>query len=88
MNINEELIVERFQKVAEVFARVFVKALNVMRDFIKAKWETIKEYVMSYEPMYKKPVHPAFKARTMSRYTIRSQMMVRKPMFIRGRTIC
>ena len=88
MNINEELIVEGFKKVAEVFARAFVNAVNTLCDFIKDKWKAIKEYVMSYEPVYKKPIHPASKARVMSRHTFRSQVMDRKPMFIRARTTC
>ena len=84
MQIDEELIVERFQKAAEVFA----KAFNAMRDFINSKWETINEYVMNYESMYKKPIHQASKARVISRHSIGSQVMDCKPRFIRARTTC
>ena len=88
MNINEELIVERFKKAAEVFANAFVRAFNAVLNFLKDKWKAIKEYVMNYEPVYKKPIHPASKARAMSRHTIRSQVLDRKPMYIRARTTC
>ena len=88
MHIDEELIVERFQKAAEVFARAFVKAFNAVMDFIKDKWKVIKEYVMDHEPVYKKPIHPAAKVIANSRHVVCSQVMDRKPMFIRARTTC
>ena len=88
MNINEEFIVERFKKAAEVFAKALVKAFNGVLNFLKDKWEAVKEFARNYKPVYKKPIHPASKVRAMSRHTIRSQVMDRKPMFIRARTTC
>ena len=84
MNINEELIVERFRKLAEAYKQ----ALKSVWNFLKDNWEAVKELVRNYKPVYKKPIHPASKARAMSRYTIRSQVMNRKPKFIRARTTC
>ena len=84
MENDKELIVERFRKLAEAYTQ----ALKSIWNFLKDKWETVKEFVRNYKPVYKKPAHPASKARAMSRHTIRSQVMDRKPMFIRARTTC
>ena len=79
MQIDYEKIALALKKMTEAFRHIV--------DSFKQKWEAIKEFFSSYQPRYKEPIHPAVKGK-VTKQSIHSQVMRRKPRIMRARTSC
>ncbi|WP_191556600.1 hypothetical protein [Metabacillus idriensis] len=68
--------------------RKIYDAFKNLMNFIKRKWEAIKEFMDNHEPVYIQPEHPASKMKLNLKQLMNPQVIMRKPKFIRARTSC
>ncbi|MFJ5625434.1 hypothetical protein ACIQD3_22655 [Peribacillus loiseleuriae] len=68
----------------EVIAALMIVSFVDLED----EWQVIETLINNYEPVHEHTIHSTVKTRVITKQTIHSQVIMRKPKHIRARTTC